>query len=271
MPAVDRNVLRIGVFELLYVDDVPDAVAVTEAMQPGARPVHRRVAGVRQRRARQHRPRQGDAHRLSGIMGDVRLVAVLLLTVLVAGCADDAKPASGSSSSPSRAASSEPGGATTKAAGCTPRPQVTVAQARADGALLAPVHGRARPPQARRAGRDALHLPRDRARRLRHATPARRARPWADRRRAGEGAAGLTRARRLAWPGLGRAQHRRDAPPLSGVRRSDRLPRRLERRHLWPAARAAQRLGGGDRPRARGCRALPRATDHRPACAGPPG
>ncbi len=32
MPAVDRNVLRLGVFELLYVDDVPDAVAVTEAL-----------------------------------------------------------------------------------------------------------------------------------------------------------------------------------------------------------------------------------------------
>lgn len=32
MPAVDRNVLRIGVFELLYVEDVPDPVAVTEAM-----------------------------------------------------------------------------------------------------------------------------------------------------------------------------------------------------------------------------------------------
>ena len=32
MPAVDRNVLRLGVFELLYVDDVPDTVAVTEAM-----------------------------------------------------------------------------------------------------------------------------------------------------------------------------------------------------------------------------------------------
>jgi transcription antitermination protein NusB len=32
MPAVDRNVLRIGVFELLYVDGVPDAVAVTEAI-----------------------------------------------------------------------------------------------------------------------------------------------------------------------------------------------------------------------------------------------
>jgi N utilization substance protein B len=32
MPAVDRNVLRIGVFEVIYVDDVPDAVAVSEAM-----------------------------------------------------------------------------------------------------------------------------------------------------------------------------------------------------------------------------------------------
>jgi transcription antitermination protein NusB len=32
MPAVDRNVLRIGVYEILYVDDVPDAVAVSEAL-----------------------------------------------------------------------------------------------------------------------------------------------------------------------------------------------------------------------------------------------
>ena len=32
MPSVDRNVLRLGVFEVLYVDDVPDAVAVSEAM-----------------------------------------------------------------------------------------------------------------------------------------------------------------------------------------------------------------------------------------------
>ena len=32
MPAVDRNVLRLGVYELLYEDDVPDTVAVTEAM-----------------------------------------------------------------------------------------------------------------------------------------------------------------------------------------------------------------------------------------------
>jgi N utilization substance protein B len=32
MPAVDRNVLRLGILEVLYVDDVPDAVAVSEAM-----------------------------------------------------------------------------------------------------------------------------------------------------------------------------------------------------------------------------------------------
>jgi N utilization substance protein B len=32
MPAVDRNVLRVGVFELMWADDVPDAVAVTEAI-----------------------------------------------------------------------------------------------------------------------------------------------------------------------------------------------------------------------------------------------
>jgi transcription antitermination protein NusB len=32
MPAVDRTALRIGVFELLYADDVPDAVAVSEAV-----------------------------------------------------------------------------------------------------------------------------------------------------------------------------------------------------------------------------------------------
>jgi transcription antitermination protein NusB len=32
MPAVDRNVLRLGVYELLYEDDVPDGVAVSEAM-----------------------------------------------------------------------------------------------------------------------------------------------------------------------------------------------------------------------------------------------
>ena len=32
MPAVDRNVLRIGLYELLYRDDVPDGVALAEAV-----------------------------------------------------------------------------------------------------------------------------------------------------------------------------------------------------------------------------------------------
>jgi N utilization substance protein B len=32
MPAVDRNVLRIGVYELLWAPDVPDAVAINEAV-----------------------------------------------------------------------------------------------------------------------------------------------------------------------------------------------------------------------------------------------
>jgi len=33
MPAVDRNVLRLGAYELLWADDVPDAVAISEAVQ----------------------------------------------------------------------------------------------------------------------------------------------------------------------------------------------------------------------------------------------
>jgi transcription antitermination protein NusB len=32
MPAVDRNILRIGLYELLWADDVPDPVAVSEAV-----------------------------------------------------------------------------------------------------------------------------------------------------------------------------------------------------------------------------------------------
>jgi len=32
MPGVDRNLLRIGAYEILYVDAVPDAVAVSEAV-----------------------------------------------------------------------------------------------------------------------------------------------------------------------------------------------------------------------------------------------
>jgi N utilization substance protein B len=33
MPIIDRNLLRIATYEILYVDEVPDAVAVSEAVQ----------------------------------------------------------------------------------------------------------------------------------------------------------------------------------------------------------------------------------------------
>ena len=33
MPAVDRNILRIGAYELLWAGDVPDGVAISEAVE----------------------------------------------------------------------------------------------------------------------------------------------------------------------------------------------------------------------------------------------
>jgi N utilization substance protein B len=33
MPAIDRNVVRLGAYELLYRDDVPDRVAIDEAVE----------------------------------------------------------------------------------------------------------------------------------------------------------------------------------------------------------------------------------------------
>ncbi len=51
MPAVDRAVLRLGTFELLWRDDVPDAVVISEAVGLARRAVDRRVARVRQRPA----------------------------------------------------------------------------------------------------------------------------------------------------------------------------------------------------------------------------
>jgi N utilization substance protein B len=32
MPVVDRNLLRIGTYEILYRDDIPDVVAISEAV-----------------------------------------------------------------------------------------------------------------------------------------------------------------------------------------------------------------------------------------------
>lgn len=33
MPAVDRNILRIGIFELLWCHDIPDSVAINESLK----------------------------------------------------------------------------------------------------------------------------------------------------------------------------------------------------------------------------------------------
>ena len=33
MPGVDRNLLRIATYEILFIDDVPDAVAISEAVE----------------------------------------------------------------------------------------------------------------------------------------------------------------------------------------------------------------------------------------------
>jgi N utilization substance protein B len=33
MPLVDRNILRLAVFELIYLDDVPDSVSINEAVE----------------------------------------------------------------------------------------------------------------------------------------------------------------------------------------------------------------------------------------------
>jgi transcription antitermination protein NusB len=33
MPVVDRNILRLGIYELLWADDVPDGVAISEAVR----------------------------------------------------------------------------------------------------------------------------------------------------------------------------------------------------------------------------------------------
>jgi N utilization substance protein B len=32
MPAVDRAILRIGTYEVVYADDIPDGVAISEAV-----------------------------------------------------------------------------------------------------------------------------------------------------------------------------------------------------------------------------------------------
>ena len=63
MPIVDRNVLRIGLYELLWADDVPDGGGDQRGRAAGPRPVHRRVSRVRERPAGPSAGTEADADR----------------------------------------------------------------------------------------------------------------------------------------------------------------------------------------------------------------
>ena len=55
MPAVDRAVLRIAIWEILYNDEVPAAVAIDEGRDARERVLHRRVRLLRERGPRPRR------------------------------------------------------------------------------------------------------------------------------------------------------------------------------------------------------------------------
>ncbi len=61
MPAVDRVVLRLGTFELLWRDDVPDAVVIDQAVELARSLSTDESPGVRQRPAGPHRRSQAAA------------------------------------------------------------------------------------------------------------------------------------------------------------------------------------------------------------------
>ena len=62
MPAVDRAVLRLGAWELLFNDEVPDAVAIDEAVELARSLSTDESPGVRERPAR---PAAGGQDRLN--------------------------------------------------------------------------------------------------------------------------------------------------------------------------------------------------------------
>ena len=55
MPVVDRNLARIAVYELLYVDEIDDAVAITEAVELARQMSTDDSPALPQRRARPDR------------------------------------------------------------------------------------------------------------------------------------------------------------------------------------------------------------------------
>lgn len=65
MPLVDRNILRLAVYEIIYRDDVPDSVAINEAVEMakiyGGDDSSKFVNGVLGRIAEQHAKTDDDA------------------------------------------------------------------------------------------------------------------------------------------------------------------------------------------------------------------
>ena len=57
MAAVDRNLLRLALYELLFEDDIPDAVVIDEAVEIAKKFSTPSSGPVRERRARRHPPR----------------------------------------------------------------------------------------------------------------------------------------------------------------------------------------------------------------------
>lgn len=59
MPLVDRNILRVAAYEILYVDDIPDSVSINEAVELaktyGGEDSSKFVNGVLGRLAEEHR------------------------------------------------------------------------------------------------------------------------------------------------------------------------------------------------------------------------
>ena len=95
MPAVDRNILRIGVFELQYVDEVPTAVALSEAVSLARElstddsPAF--VNGVLAKIAGKSPP-AGPSDDLASIGGLTSLRSCCWLRRLQAGCATPSPP-----------------------------------------------------------------------------------------------------------------------------------------------------------------------------------
>ena len=75
MPAVDRNLLRGGTYELLWMPDVPEGVVISEWVHLAARAVDRRVAAVRQRSAGPLQAAQAQSDALTALTALAALMA----------------------------------------------------------------------------------------------------------------------------------------------------------------------------------------------------